>query len=171
MSTALLLIDVQKNMLQPPEPVPAATSVSAVIQEVLEYARKVGWTVVHIRNNGEVDDPDAPGSPGWELVYPVLEGEHVVDKYESNAFEGTALGTLVPSTTAIVMVGMQSEYCIRETALAARKRENPVMLVRGSHATYDGDFPAATISARVEQELAEAGVIIVDTVDLDRLVS
>jgi nicotinamidase-related amidase len=57
-------------------------------------------------------------------------------------------------------VGMQSEYCIRATALAALDRGHPVTLVRGAHATYDGDLPARQVSQRVEAELSDAGVAL-----------
>jgi nicotinamidase-related amidase len=69
MASVLLLVDVQKNMLLPPEPVPDADSVAVAIEEVLERARSAGAVVVHIRNNGGEGDPDAPGVPGWELVH------------------------------------------------------------------------------------------------------
>ena len=72
---------------------------------------------------------------------------------------------LAPSST-VVLVGMQSEYCIRETALAALHRRYSVKLIRGAHATYDNDLPAATVSAQVEQELSNAGVMIVDIDDI-----
>ncbi|MBM7813069.1 isochorismatase family protein [Saccharothrix algeriensis] len=162
MSTALLLVDVQRNMLGAPEPVPHAGPVGAAIEACLDRAREAGWTVVHVRNNGGDGDPDAPGTAGWELVHPVRDGEHVVDKHRCDAFEGTPLGRLIPSSATVVLVGMQSEHCIRETALGALGRGHAVQLVRGAHATYDHDEPAAEVSARVERELAGAGVEVVE---------
>ena len=49
-------------------------------------ARTARAAVVHIRNNGGGNDPDAPGTTGWELVHDVHSGEHVVDKREPDAF-------------------------------------------------------------------------------------
>jgi nicotinamidase-related amidase len=158
----LLLVDVQKNMLDAPAPVPHAGPVGSAIETCLARARQAGWTVAHIRNNGGDGDPDAPDTPGWELVHPVHDREHVVDKHECDAFSGTALGELIPPATTVTLVGMQSEYCVRETALAALNRGHTVRLVRGAHATYDGDRPAAEISARIERELAEAGVELIE---------
>jgi nicotinamidase-related amidase len=116
--------------------------------------------VIHVRNNGGPDDPDAPGTPGWELVHDVAAGEHVIDKDECDAFAGTRLAELVPASATLVVAGMQSEFCIRETALSALRRGYPVILVRGAHATYDGDIPARDTSAAVEAELAEAGASV-----------
>jgi nicotinamidase-related amidase len=158
---ALLLVDVQRNMLEPPTPIPGAAHIAATITAALTRARASGDIIVHIRNNGSVEDPDAPNTPGWELVHDVRPGEHVIDKHEPDAFAGTHLTALLPEAAPVTVVGMQSEYCVRETALAALAAGHPVTLLRGGHATYDGDRPAAAIAENVEAELRDAGVLIV----------
>lgn len=154
-------------MLQPPEPVPHAASVGPAIGELLQRARDARATVVHVRNNGGPEDPDAPGSPGWQLVHTPAPGEHVIDKFESDAFAGTGLLGLLPSGAPLVLAGMQSEFCVRSTALSAQEKGFPVFVVRGAHATYDGGVPAAEVSRQVEKELDEAGVSIVESVSFD----
>jgi hypothetical protein len=118
MTSVLLLVDVQRNMLEPPTPVPAAAAVSTAIEDVLDRARAAGATVVHVRNDGGPGAPDARGTTGWELIQEVREGEHVVDKDEPDSFAGTPLADLIPTPADLVLVGMQSEYCIRATSLA-----------------------------------------------------
>jgi nicotinamidase-related amidase len=167
MTHALLLIDVQNNMLLPPEPIPAAATVRPAIDAVLEAARKGGSIVVYVRNTGGEGDPDLPGTDGWQLVHEVREGEHVVDKPLPDAFAQTNLGDLLPQGTPLAIVGMQSEYCIRETSLEALKRGYPVRLVTGAHGTYNGDESAAEVSASVEKEVAAAGGEIVAVTELD----
>ena len=98
---------------------------------------------MHIRNNGSDDDPDAPGTPGWELIHPVAEGEPVVDKTTPDSFAGTDLDRHLEPGAALVVVGMQSDYCVRVTTLEALRRGHPVTLVHGAHATYDDGKPAA----------------------------
>ena len=166
MTSVLLLVDVQKNMLEPPEPVPDADTVAEEIKDLLGRARSAGTTVVHIRNNGGEGDPDVPGAPGWELVHEVGLDERVVDKYECDAFAGTGLSELVPESATVIVAGMQSEYCIRKTSLAALRRGHPVVLVRGAHATYDGEVPARATSEAVENELSTAGVSVLDPAEL-----
>ena len=166
MTSVLLLVDVQKNMLEPPEPVPDADTVAEEIKDLLGRARSAGTTVVHVRNNGGEGDPDVPGTPGWELVHEVALNEHVVDKHECDAFAGTGLSELVPESATVIVAGMQSEYCIRETSLAALRLGRPVVLVRGAHATYDGEVPARARSEAVENELRTAGVSVLDPAEL-----
>jgi nicotinamidase-related amidase len=134
MTSVLLLVDVQKNMLERPEPVPDADAVGEAIKNVLGRARSAGTPVIHIRNNGGEEDPDLPGTPGWELVHEVAPGEHVVDKHECDAFAGTGLPGLVPESATVIVAGLQSEFCIRETSLSALRRGHPVVLVRCEHA-------------------------------------
>jgi nicotinamidase-related amidase len=167
MTTALLLIDVQNNMLLPPEPVPDAAAVGPAIRDILDRARERGAIVVHIRNTGGSGDPDEPNTPGWELVHEVRSGEFVVDKDHSDAFQETDLADFIPPAAPLVLVGMQSEYCVRATALAALSRNHPVTLVHGAHSTYPGDEPAQETSRQVEEELLKAGVKIVDPEDVE----
>ena len=145
----LLVVDVQANMFDPP--VTDAARVGPAIADLLARARAAGEPVVHVRHNGGSGDPDFPGTAGWQLVHAPLPGEPIVDKHQPSAFEGTNLAELLP-VGAITIVGMQSDYCIRATTLAALERGYTVTL--GPHATY-GDGIAETVSA----ELRAAGAI------------
>jgi nicotinamidase-related amidase len=123
--------------------------------------------VVHVRNNGGKDDPDAHGTTGWELVHDAAVNETVIDKRTPDSFAGTELGSLLTDTSDIVVVGMQSEYCVRETSLAAMEQGFAVLLPRGAHATYaSGKRSAAEIAAAVEDELVRAGAQILDADDI-----
>jgi nicotinamidase-related amidase len=162
MTTALLLIDVQRNMLEPPEPVPAAPLVRPVLESLLDRARADGTLVVHVQNDGPVGEIDEPHTPPWELVFTPIEGEHVVNKTEGNAFAGTALAGVLDKVGVdrVVVAGMQSNYCVEQTSRAALERGLAVVLVSDAHATYDEITPAAELSAGVEAELARAGVTV-----------
>lgn len=165
-ATVLVLVDVQRNMLLPPEPVPDADSVGSAIEGLLGRARSAGVPVVHVRNAGGAGDPDEPGTDGWPLVHEVADGEHVVDKTTPDSFHGTGLGELVSADADVVVAGMQSDFCVRATALAALDRGNRVTLASGAHATYPGSRPAAEVSADVEEELAGRGVTVRDHAEI-----
>ncbi|KAH8118179.1 Isochorismatase hydrolase [Phellopilus nigrolimitatus] len=177
----LLLIDVQVNMLAPGSGVPNAGPVRATIERALHAARSAPRPplVVHVRNCGAPGEPDARGARGWQLACAAARGEPVLDKTRNNAFAGTPLPALVPpgAATALVVAGMQSDFCIRATCSAALARGNSVFLVAGAHATYDRPeayavagvplvTPARAVEQAVENELEEAGVCIVAVEDL-----
>jgi len=173
----LLLLDIQAAMLAaPPVGVPSSTTVRTNLQRILNHARtsKPSPLIVHIRNAGDVGEPDEPFAPGWQLIFPTLPGEVVVDKRKNNAFAGTTLGEVVPPTAEIVVAGFQTDYSIRATCSAALGRGNEVLLIKGAHATYDrievlhggGITPASIIEQEIEAELEEAGVHLLDMKDL-----
>ncbi|EGN99324.1 hypothetical protein SERLA73DRAFT_182266 [Serpula lacrymans var. lacrymans S7.3] len=176
----LLLIDVQVGMLaDAPKGVPSSKSVHQNIQRILYQARAENHPprIIHVRNTGEFGEPDEPNTPGWQLIFPPLPNEFVVDKLKNNAFAGTNLSDLISPDAEIVVVGMQSDFCIRATCSAALGRGNEVLLMKGAHATYDrlevwnggGVTPACRIEAEIQAELEEAGVILLDMKDLPGL--
>jgi nicotinamidase-related amidase len=102
---------------------------------------------------------------GWELALAPAPGELVVRKDRCDTFAGNPdLADILAErgVEQIVVAGFQSEYCVEETSRGAQRTGVPVLLVRGGHGTYDGDEPAATISAAVEQRLAADGIRLVD---------
>ncbi|KAI0761619.1 Isochorismatase hydrolase [Trametes elegans] len=176
----LIMLDVQVAMLAPPpKGVPSASTVGPNIAAILAHARASvpAPRIVHVRNCGDAGEADERGAPGWALVHAPLPGEFVVDKRKNNAFAGTDLAALVPPTAEIVMVGMQSDFCLRATCSAALARGNEVLLVRGAHATYDrvevldhGTItPASVVEEEIEGELEEAGVLLLEMKDLPGL--
>jgi len=173
----LLILDAQVAMLaDPPLGVPSASTVRLNIMKILTHARFATPLplIIHIRNNGEFGETDEPNTKGWELITKPLPHEPVIDKYKNNAFAGTRLGELVPPDAEIIVVGMQSDFCVHETCSAALGRGNVVLLIRSAHATYDRPAiwnggrvtSARDIENEIEAELEEAGVVVLDMKDL-----
>lgn len=136
----LLLLDVQEGMFTGRKAVPAATQVRSNINTILNHARHKANPpplIVHVRNDGGSGEPDELGTPGWQLIHKPLPGEYVVDKSKNNAFAGTKLGKLIPEDGEVVVVGLQSDFCVRATCSAALSRGNTVLLIKGSHTTFD----------------------------------
>ncbi|GLB44727.1 putative isochorismatase family protein [Lyophyllum shimeji] len=166
----LLLLDIQQAMLaDPPIGVPASKSVKVNLERILAHARKARPQplIVHVRNTGDVGEPDEPHTAGWQLIFPPQPEETVIDKRKNNAFAGTDLGDIIPSDAEIVVAGFQTDFSIRATCSDALKRGNEVLLIRGAHATHDrievlhggGITPASRIEAEIEAELEEAGIV------------
>ncbi|KAJ8468280.1 hypothetical protein ONZ45_g17300 [Pleurotus djamor] len=173
----LLLLDVQHGMLSPPPlGVPSSKSVHENIALILHEARTASPPplIIHVRNTGDQGEPDEPNTPGWHLAFQPKPGEYVIDKLKNNAFAGTSLGEIVRPDAEMVVVGMQSDFCVRATCSAALGRGNEVLLIKGAHATYDrievwygGRItPASRVEVEVENELEEAGVIVLDMKDV-----
>ena len=183
-------------MLSGKKAVPTAPQVKNNITTILNHARykaNPSPLIIHVRNDGGSGEPDELGTPGWQLIHKPLAGELVIDKSKNNAFAGTKLEQLIPGDAVIVVVGLQSDFCVRATCSAALDRGNNVLLIRGSHTTFDrlevlhgrliivydlwqsltefcrsggGITPARKIEREIEDELGEAGVVVMDMKDL-----
>jgi nicotinamidase-related amidase len=161
----LLLLEVQRGRLcePPPSGVPLASETLENIGQVLKAARAASPPprIIHVRHTGEPGDPDDKSRPGWNLVFPPEEGEFVIDKIKNNAFAGTKLSGLISDHAEVIVIGLQSDFCVRATCSAALGRGNEVLLIKGAHATYDrvevwnGGMvtPACEIIEEIEQEL------------------
>ncbi|MCY9782815.1 isochorismatase family protein [Nocardiopsis sp. EMB25] len=160
MTFALMFVDVQRNMLQGQAPVPDAAAVRPVLGRLLDRARAAGAVVVHVLNDGGDDDPDRPFTPGWEPVFPHLDGERVVRKTEANTFSVPGLADAFRSrgVATLVVCGFQSQMCVLETSLGGRREGFGVILASGAHATYPDRSGAAEIAAAVEREHESSGI-------------
>ena len=163
MTKALMLIDVQRNMLEPPTPVPAAASIREALQDLLLRARGAGALVIHVQNDGPPGEPDEPGTDGWQLVFPAGAGELIVRKDQPDTFAANpalAKDLAAQEITEVVIAGMQSNYCVAESSRGALKHGLQAILASGAHATYDENEPASAISAQIERKLATEGITV-----------
>jgi nicotinamidase-related amidase len=130
-----------------------------------------------VRNTGDAGDMDEPDTKGWQLIFPQLHNEVVINKRKNNAFAGTNLGEVIPTSAEIIVVGFQTDFSIRATCSAALDRGNEVLLVHGAHKTYPrievlhggGVTTADQVEAEIEAELTEAGVHLLDMEDVEHM--
>ncbi len=165
MSTAVLVVDVQRALVEGEHAVAEAEGLLARLGDLLDRARREGVPVLHLQDDGAADRRISRGSPGWELALPVAEGEPVVAKGHDDGFDGTPLAGLLAEREVdrLVVVGIQSEMCVAATARAALARGLSVVLPRDGHTTYDVPadeaggvaVPAAQVSRVAEWSLGD----------------
>jgi nicotinamidase-related amidase len=132
---ALLIIDVQVGV------VGAAyqrDTVIANIQTLLTAARASGSPVIWVAHSEE----QMPiGSDAWQYVPELvrIEGESLIHKLYGDSFEGTNLEEVLSSAKVghLVVVGAQTDACIRSTIHGAFTRGYDVTLVSDAHTTED----------------------------------
>lgn len=165
MSTAVLVIDVQRALVEGEHAVAGAAGLLARLGRLLERARGDGVPVLHLQDDGAADRLIVRDSPGWELALPVADGEPVVAKSGDDGFDATPLAGLLAERgiDRLVVVGIQSEMCVAATARGALARGLTVVLPRDGHATYDVPadeaggvaVPAAQVSRVAEWSLGD----------------
>ena len=134
-NTALLIIDVQVGV------VGAAYQREAVIaniQSLLTAAHAAGTPVIWVAHSEE----QMPiGSEAWQYVPELvrLESEPLVHKLYGDSFEATDLEAALAAAKVghLVVVGAQTDACIRSTIHGAFTRGYDVTLVSDAHTTED----------------------------------
>ncbi|HET6815795.1 MAG TPA: cysteine hydrolase family protein [Mycobacteriales bacterium] len=134
-NSALLVIDVQNHVV---EAAVERDSVVANINTLVGKARDAGAPVIWVQHNDEGLPRD---SDGWQIV-PELErddSEPLVEKHYGDSFEDTDLESVLAErgVSRLVVVGAQTDMCIRSTLHGALVRGYDAMLVSDAHTTKD----------------------------------
>lgn len=134
-NTALLVIDVQQGVV---EEAVRRDEVVATIGAVVDRARTEQVPVVWVRHS---DENLVHGSDNWQIVPELSPGESepVVDKHYGDSFEATDLESVLAERGVgrLVVVGAQTDQCIRSTLHGAFTRGYDATLVSDAHTTED----------------------------------
>jgi nicotinamidase-related amidase len=133
--SALLVIDVQNGVVASAH---ERDAVVANIAVLVERARQNQAPVVWVQH----DDSDlVRGSENWQIVPELTPttGEPVIEKQHGDAFEGTALETILADLGVgrVVVSGAQTDACVRSTIHGAFVRGYDTTLVADAHTTED----------------------------------
>jgi nicotinamidase-related amidase len=133
--TALLVVDVQNGVV---EGTPQRDTVVANVGSLVEKARQEEIPVVWVQHN---DDGLARGTDEWQIVPELSPGETepLVEKSYGDSFEDTTLETILSGLGVgrLLVVGAQTDACIRSTLHGALARGYDATLVSDAHTTED----------------------------------
>ena len=133
--TALLVVDVQNAAV---EGAHGRDLVVANVGSLVEKARREGVPVVWVQHS---DEQPREGSDAWRIVPELTPGdaEPLVEKSYGDSFEDTTLETVLSDLGVgrLVVVGAQTDSCIRSTLHGALARGYDATLVSDAHTTED----------------------------------
>lgn len=133
--TALLVIDVQNSVVGGAY---RRDAVVANISALVERARREGTPVVWVQHN---DEELARGSDDWQIVAELSPGddEPLVEKTYGDAFEDTSLESELAARGVgrLIVVGAETDACIRSTLHGAFVRGYDATLVSDAHTAQD----------------------------------
>jgi nicotinamidase-related amidase len=134
-NTALLVVDVQNGVVAAAH---ARDRVVANVAGLVEKARQEEVPVVWVQHS---DDGLERGSDDWRIVPELAPGESepLVEKSYGDSFEATNLETILAGLGVgrLVVVGAQTDACIRSTLHGAFARGYDATLVGDAHTTED----------------------------------
>jgi nicotinamidase-related amidase len=134
-NTALLVIDVQNGVVAGG---PNRDEAVANVATLVDKARAEDVPVVWVQHH---DEGLARGSDEWRIV-PELsrdDAEPLVEKSYGDSFEGTDLESVLAARGVgrLVVVGAQTDACVRSTIHGAFARGYDTTLVSDAHTTED----------------------------------
>jgi len=155
--TALLVIDVQRELFQKSAPVYQAEAMLKNINLLVNRAHLSGVPVIYVQHSAEKQL--VKGTPGWQIhpkLHPQPE-DGTVHKLHGNAFEDTPLEEMLQArnVSTVVVTGMVTHGCVKATCLGARELGYRVILVKDAHSSYSKD--AARQIEKVHQALSAEG--------------
>lgn len=139
--TVLLVVDVQTWMIN--EHPYNEKKVIDNIKHLITLCRDNNTEVVYVRHD------DGPGgelernTDNWQIYYEIApKGEKIFDKERSSAFLNTGLKEYLHEKNIknIILVGLQTEYCIDATCKAAMEHGFSVIVPEESNSTYDNEY-------------------------------
>src|ERR671937_3153233 len=152
-NTALLVVDVQNGAV---EGAHERDAVVANVGSLVDKARREQVPVVWVQHS---DEQLARGSDDWRIV-PALtrdEAEPLVEKHYGDSFEDTTLETVLSGLAVgrLVVVGAQTDECVRSTLHGAIVRGYDATLVSDAHTTEDLSPWGERSSVRSEEHTSE----------------
>jgi nicotinamidase-related amidase len=134
-NTALLVVDVQNGVVAEAH---QRDQVVAHVAALVDRARREGVPVVWVRH---ADDDLVPGTEAWQIVPELDPGdaESLIEKHYGDAFEDTPLASVLAEKGVgrLVVVGAQTDACVRSTLHGALVRGYDTTLVSDAHTTED----------------------------------
>jgi nicotinamidase-related amidase len=174
--TALLLVDLQRELLDGGLPVPNAEGAVAQALRLLAWARRRGLVVVFVRQQATSAGAPlfAPGSLGAELAPGLVPGagELVVTKSAAGAFSRTDLHATLQArgVTTLVVAGMMTHLAVDTTARDGTVLGYQVVVAADATATRtlpgprgEGVVDHATLQRAALAALADRFADVLDT--------
>jgi len=167
---AVIAVDVQHAFFTGGQVVEGASGLLRRLDALLVRARNVDARVVLVRNDGVAPEPDAVGTPGWELALAPGPQDVVLGKQTDDGFEGTDLAVQLQQAgvRTVVVVGVFSEMCVAATARGAKRAGFTVIVAHDGHSTLPtpawpgiaGQVPAPIVSRVAEWSLGDEVLLV-----------
>lgn len=145
MSTALLVVDLQRGLCEGEGAMADIDAVVGRVNRAITAQRAAGGLVVFVQH--EDGDWLVRGSDRWQLDprLAAADADLRVAKSACDAFHRTTLAERLAARgiDRVAVCGAQSEYCVDSTVRGALAHGLPVTLLRDAHTTRDSDVLAA----------------------------
>lgn len=138
----LLVMDVQRALIEG-HPYNELKVVEN-IKRLVSAARKNKKEVIYVRHDDGKGEELEYGTDGWQIYAEVTpeDGEKIFDKIYNSAFRNTGLKEYLDGRKmdTIVLVGLQTEYCIDATVKVAFEYGYKLIIPEDTNTTFDNEY-------------------------------
>jgi nicotinamidase-related amidase len=164
--TALLVIDVQKELFEKSIPIYQAPQLLEKLNRLIDQAHQAQVPVFFIQHSSE--KILLQGTVGWQF-HPDLQlsaTDHIVQKHHGNAFEKTDLQAELEALgiQQLIITGLVTHGCVKATSLGALELGYQVRLVEDGHSNYHKNAPA--VIAEWNEKLKLEGATLVKAAEI-----
>ena len=150
----LLVVDVQKLITN--EKLYSFDTFISNVKLLIEKARKNDVEVIYVIHDDGVGQALTKGTDGFEIYEEIapMSDERIFDKFVNSSFNGTGLLEYLrgKGEKEIIVVGLQTEYCIDATVKCGFEHGFKVIVPEYSNSTFDNEFMTAEQSYRYYNE-------------------
>lgn len=163
----LLVVDMQKGIVD--EELYAYETFMDRTLRLVRAARERGAEVIFARHDAGPESGLSAGDAGFEIIDPIRPraGEKVYDKTINSCFGNRDFREYMESLEdkRLMIVGLQTNYCIDATVKSAFERGYEVIIPEGTNTTFDNDYMTGETAVRYYNE--DVWEEIVDSVTLE----
>ena len=166
----LLVIDMQKALVD--EDLYAYETFVDSVVRLVDAARKYGVEVVFVQHDAGAGSGLSIGDEGFEIIDEIKPeaGEKVFVKTVNSCFGNKDFKAYMEQQTdrRLMIVGLQTNYCIDATVKSAFERGFEVIIPEGTNSTFDNNYMNAETTVRYYNE--DVWEEIVDSVTLEEAI-
>ena len=150
----LLVVDVQELITH--EKLYNFDTFISNVKLLIEKARENNVEVIYVRHDDGEGQALTRGTDGFEIYEEIapMSVEQIFDKFVNSSFNGTGLLEYLrgKGEKEIIVVGLQTEYCIDATVKCGFEHGFRVIVPKYSNSTFDNEFMSAEQSYRYYNE-------------------
>ncbi len=150
----LLVIDMQKALVT--EDLYAFDTFVDSTVRLVDAARKNGVEVIFVQHDAGPGSEMSVGDEGFEIIDALRPGagEKVYVKNINSCFGNKDFKTYLEQQEdkRLIIIGLQTNYCIDATVKSAFERGFDVIIPEGSNSTFDNDYMSGETTVRYYNE-------------------
>lgn len=141
----LLVVDTQKLIMN--DGLYKFEEFKSNVKKIIATARENSIEVIFVRHDDGAGNELTKGTPGYEIFdeFQPEDNELIFDKTVNSAFRGTGLLEYLKQKeeTEIIIVGLQTDYCIDATIKAGFEHGFKMIVPANTNSTFDNKYMSA----------------------------